>query len=121
VVARPLGGAVNCFGFAATTSQGYNFEDTDTCGFGSGPGDQTDAGNPLLGALASNGGPTMTMAPQAGSGLIDKIPALSPCGGVNITVDQRGLPRPVTAGQFCDIGAFEIQVAALQVEITFTG
>jgi predicted outer membrane repeat protein len=121
VVARPLGGGGNCVNLDSTTSNGYNFEDTNTCGFGSGTGDQTNAGDPQLGALGNNGGPTPTMAPAAGSGLVDKIPALSPCGGVNITVDQRGLPRPVTAGQFCDIGAFEIQVAALEVEITFTG
>ena len=119
--ARPLGGGTNCNDQGTTTSQGYNFEDTNSCGFGSGTGDQTNAGNPQLGALANNGGPTPTMAPAAGSGLVDKIPASSPCAGVNITVDQRGLPRPVTAGQFCDIGAYEIQVAALETDVRFVG
>lgn len=121
VVAEAQGGD-SCTGQSGTTSQGYNFEDTDTCGFGSGTGDQVDAGAPGLAALADNGGPTQTMALEAGSPLIDKIPAASPCGGVNVTVDQRGLPRPVTAGQFCDVGAFEIQVAApIEIEIRFTG
>lgn len=121
VVANPLGGGTNCAG-QGTVITSYNFEDANSCGFGAGTGDQTNAGSPQLGALANNGGPTQTMAPSASSGLVDKIPASSPCGGVNVTVDQRGLPRPVTAGQSCDIGAYEIQVAALESDrLTFTG
>jgi len=61
-------------------------------------------GDPALGALADNGGPTWTMALGAGSAAIDKgVDALCPA------TDQRGLgfPRPVGAG--CDIGAFEVQ------------
>jgi hypothetical protein len=108
-------------GGGTTASQGYNFEDASTCGFGSGPGDVVNGGNPDLGALASNGGPTQTRLP--GAPLIDKIPAASPCGGVNITVDQRGLPRPTTTGTFCDIGAVEVQrvVTALALAPDFTG
>lgn len=112
VVALPLGGGANCLGQSGGTSQGYNWEDSNTCGFGSGTGDHVNAGDPALGALGNNGGPTQTRLPATGSGLVDKIPAASPCGGVNIVVDQRGLPRPTTVGSFCDIGAVELQVVA---------
>jgi len=60
------------------------------------------AGDPLLGALADNGGPTWTMAVGPGSPAIDAgVDSLCPA------TDQRGLPRPLGAG--CDIGAFERQ------------
>ena len=112
VVALPNGGG-NCIG--TTTSVGFNWDDDGTCGFGGGPGDHSNAGNPLLGGLAGNGGPTQTLLPQPGSLLIDAIP-LSHCGdgnsiaGSSVTADQRLLPRPSPAGGACDIGAVEVQV-----------
>jgi hypothetical protein len=54
-----------------------------------------------LGALASNGGPTQTVSPQLGSGLINPSNAVS-C----LSTDQRGVSRPQAAG--CDIGAVEV-------------
>ncbi|MEM1096836.1 MAG: T9SS type A sorting domain-containing protein [Bacteroidota bacterium] len=79
----------------------------------------TLSGNPMLSALASNGGPTQTLIPQAGSPLIDA----GSCNGQ--TVDQRGEARPVDATSIanaddgCDIGAAELQdVSALPVELT---
>ncbi len=66
---------------------------------------ENSLGNPLLGGLASNGGPTQTMALPPGSAAIDRIP-VGECGGVHIAnVDQRGVARPI--GPACDIGAFE--------------
>jgi predicted outer membrane repeat protein len=59
-------------------------------------------GNPQLGALASNGGPTRTMLPQLGSPVIDAIA----CTAAPAT-DQRGISRP--QGPACDIGAVEVQ------------
>lgn len=59
-----------------------------------------------LGALADNGGPTMTMALLSGSKAIDA--GNSTACAVKSTVnnlDQRGSMRPV--GTACDIGAFE--------------
>jgi predicted outer membrane repeat protein len=58
-------------------------------------------GNPLLGALADNGGLTPTMLPGAGGAAIDagddnQCPA----------TDQRGVARP--QGAHCDIGAVEV-------------
>ena len=61
-------------------------------------------GDPLLGPLQDNGGPTPTMALRAGSPAIDAgKDSLCP------TTDQRGTPRPL--GPHCDIGAFELQAA----------
>ena len=60
--------------------------------------------DPLLGPLADNGGPTLTLLPQAASPLID--------GGSNSNApafDQRGIARP--QGAAVDIGAVESQTA----------
>lgn len=61
-------------------------------------------GDPMLGALAENGGFTMTMALLPGSPAIDAGSALS-CPAT----DQRGVSRP--QGNACDIGAYEAEVA----------
>lgn len=61
-----------------------------------------------LGALADNGGPTLTMAPAVGSPLIDAIPPAdcnAPVVGT-VTADQRGMARP--QGANCDIGSVEV-------------
>jgi hypothetical protein len=111
-VALPQGGGANC-GFEpppVTTSNGFNFSDDASCGFTAGT-DQQNAGDPGLGALADNGGPTQTRLPLPGSPLIDAIPVAS-CqadGASGITTDQRGVTRPQGPG--CDIGAVEVDVA----------
>jgi hypothetical protein len=65
----------------------------------------TLSGDPLLGALANNGGPTQTLALLTGSPAIDAgddaTCAAAPVNGL----DQRGFSRLV--GAHCDIGAFE--------------
>jgi predicted outer membrane repeat protein len=105
-----------------TNSAGYNLASDSSCGLND-PTDVEGVTDPGLGALADNGGPTLTLLPQTGSPLVDQIPASSPCAGVDIVVDQRGLPRPTTAGQLCDIGAVELQpvVVVVAVTPTFTG
>jgi CSLREA domain-containing protein len=62
-------------------------------------------GDPRLGPLADNGGPTPTMLPGPGSVAINAL-AGAPCPGT----DQRGLPRPQVGA--CDAGAVEIQAGA---------
>ncbi len=97
IVANNVGN--NCSG-AAITSGGNNLDSTNTCGF-AGAGDITNQ-DPLLGALASNGGPTQTRALSVGSPAID--------AGSNAAcpaTDQRGVARPFPAAGICDIGAFE--------------
>jgi hypothetical protein len=119
VVTGPEGGA-NCDLASPAQSLGYNFSDDATCGFTNvATGDRENAGSPGLGALASNGGPTQTMLPLAGSPLLDWIP-LGACGGGNdlagfpVTTDQRGVGRPQGPG--CDVGAVEVEFV-----LSFTG
>lgn len=103
VVGTPLGGGTNCFAFLSPiASGGHNFDSANACNFTAGT-DIVNGGDPMLGALESNGGPTRTRAPQTGSPLVDTIPSGDPgCTGV----DQRGVVRP--QGPACDIGAVEV-------------
>lgn len=79
------------------SSFGINWVEDSTC-FGSGDGD------PLLGPLQNNGGPTLTHAPLVGSELID-AGDLAACASAPINgLDQRGESRGTTA---CFIGAVE--------------
>jgi len=95
IIANPRSGT-NCnISFATATN---DLSSDATC-FPTGLGNLLSA-NPLLGALANNGGPTQTKALGAGSPAIDAGAALS-CPAT----DQRGVARPQGAG--CDIGAFE--------------
>lgn len=87
---------------AQMSSSGNNVEDTNTCGF-SEPGDRPNM-DPLLGGLADNGGPTLTMKLQAGS------PAIDVGGNCPPPLDdQRGYVRD--AGFGCDAGAYEANAA----------
>ncbi len=62
-------------------------------------------GDPMLGALASNGGPTQSMVLQTGSAAIGAgITAVFPGTDTDITADQRGVSRPSSP----DLGAFEV-------------
>jgi hypothetical protein len=109
IVAEPHG-ANGCS--APVTSLGFNLEDGHSCGFGQDT-DQPDTDPKLAaGGLGDNGGPTPTIALQAGSPALDQ--GLAAPGE---TVDQRGLLRPVVlpgltappGGDHADIGAYEQQ------------
>jgi predicted outer membrane repeat protein len=75
------------------------------------PGSNLTGVDPQLGPLASNGGPTQTMALASTSPAVDKGSAFG------LTSDQRGVQRPIdfpgianaTGGDGSDIGAFELQ------------
>jgi hypothetical protein len=79
---------------------------------GDGSCSATLSGDPLLGPLQNNGGPTQTQALLAGSPAIDQ--AICDSG---ISTDQRGLPRPFDfpeitnagGGLGCDLGGYELQ------------
>jgi len=97
----------------AVTSSGHNLLGTATEATGfAGPGDQLNA-NPMLAALADNGGPTRTMALSVGS------PAMDAGVAAGASFDQRAKPRtfddpgvanaPTSDGT--DIGAYERQPA----------
>jgi CSLREA domain-containing protein len=99
VVGEP-GGVQDCAPGSNVQSLGGNFQPATSCAFGA--GDVSDGGNPQLGPLLDNGGPTRTRLPAPLSPLIDRIGLADPfCQGV----DQRGQPRAVGGG--CDIGAVE--------------
>ena len=93
------------------TSNGHNLLGvaTEAGGF-VGAGDQTGA-DPLLAALADNGGPTRTMALSPGS------PAIDAGVAAGASFDQRGKPRTyddpgvanAATSDGTDIGAFELQ------------
>jgi hypothetical protein len=98
----------NCDG--TITNDGNNIDDGTTCGWGSASGSKSST-DPLLGALADNGGPTRTFALLAGSPAIDAgddaTCANAPVNGL----DQRGIARP--QGAHCDIGSFESVLLAI--------
>jgi hypothetical protein len=88
---------------------GYNLIEDDSCGDWA-----YVMGNPMLGPLADNGGPTQTHALLPDSPAIDVIPTgVDGCGEPN-SLDQRGLARLQGAG--CDIGAYEVQDESSTVE-----
>ncbi len=74
--------------------------------------------DPLLGPLQDNGGPTPTMALQAGS------PALDQGSSSGLNTDQRGAPRPFDFASLTnavgsvgsDIGAFELGSPTLRIQ-----
>lgn len=99
----------------AVTSNGHNLLGvaTEATGF-TGTGDQTGA-NPLLAALADNGGPTQTMKLLTGS------PAIDAGVAAGASFDQRGLPRTVDdpgvanvgGSDGTDIGAYEAEIPCI--------
>jgi hypothetical protein len=99
VISNNIGG--DCDG--TITARGRNL-DTDTTCAQLAPGSFITA-DPLLGALAENGGTTPTHA------LPEESPAIDAgvCGVADIATDQRGAPRPGAGSGRCDIGAFETQ------------
>ncbi|MGN6519858.1 MAG: choice-of-anchor Q domain-containing protein [Dokdonella sp.] len=93
----------NCDGGSKSLiSDGYNvWSGATSCPF-SNSGD--GAGNPMLGALANNGGPTQTRLPGAGSAAINRVPHAQ----CVLAFDQRGSGRPGGANAACDSGAVEV-------------
>ena len=119
VISDPLGGGTNCGTGSDAASQGYNVADDASCAL-TATGDQQSAGDPLLGNLASNGGPTQTRLPAATSLLLDAIPPAACETGIaaGIVVDQRDINRPQGTG--CDIGSVEVAVAPPPTTTTTT-
>lgn len=102
VAASILGGSCSA-AEGALRSGGHNLAPKVGCGLDPGG---TDRIGPLdLGALAENGGPTVSRLPGAASLAIDAVP-LAACPDL----DQRGLRRPAGAG--CDIGSVERDAVA---------
>jgi Bacterial Ig-like domain (group 3) len=112
IVAGNTGGP-NCGAFDAASldSAGYNLtsdKNGTACSFTA----ATDLvnKNPLLGHLASNGGPTQTLLPGAKSPAANMIPETTTLRGVAVCpgTDQRGIARPGRGETRCTIGAAEV-------------
>lgn len=84
----------------AATSEGGNVLGSAKCVLQVAPSDKISV-NPKLAPLANNGGPTETMALEAGSPALKIALACLP-------TDQRGKARPATS---CDSGAYELTKA----------
>jgi uncharacterized repeat protein (TIGR01451 family) len=98
IVADNTGGQIS--GSGTITSQGRNLIEGGCTGCS---GSDLTA-DPMLGALADNGGDTYTRALPAGSPAIDAA-----VNSQALATDQRGTSRP--QGTTSDIGAFELAVA----------
>lgn len=88
----------DCYNFGTIGTNAANLVKDGTCS-------PSLSGDPMLGPLANNGGPTMTME-------LLRTPTLSPAidTGTNAgcpATDQRGRSRPKNL--ICDIGAFEAE------------
>ena len=110
IVAGNTGGNCGAAEPASLDSAGYNLTNDKTgtaCGFTAAT-DRVNK-NPLLGALASNGGPTQTMLPAAKSPAANVIPKGTTLHGVTVCpgTDQRGVARPGHGETRCTIGAAE--------------
>jgi hypothetical protein len=98
---QPTGAAVN--------SLGYNIVRARSLAAGYASSDAANGTNPLLGALANNGGRTLTRAPGASSPAFAFVPAIA-CvdeAGAPLTIDQRDIPRLTPGAVTCDAGAVE--------------
>ncbi len=91
---RAGGSLVNCNGPVVPGANDIVFGD-NTCGV-------AQSGDPRLGPLAANGGPTQTMALLAGSSAINVVSA----NNCPLSTDERGVARPQGSG--CDAGAYEV-------------
>ncbi len=97
----------DCDAIVTLTSKGHNIIQTSNCVFSGATSTDIKGKDPLLGTLASNGGPTQTLALLAGSPALNAgDPDVPGSGGTACAAtDQRGFFRP--QGTQCDIGAFE--------------
>ncbi|MGA7397966.1 MAG: choice-of-anchor Q domain-containing protein [Solirubrobacterales bacterium] len=101
----PMAGTVNSAFSLTGPTAGATFNETV-------PGSNISSSDPQLGPLADSGGPTETMLPAESSPVVNK-------GSSALTVDQRGLVRPVDFNSIpfstaagangADIGAVELQ------------
>lgn len=113
----------DCYG--TLISQHYNLVGTlGDCALEDSQGLDLIGVDPLLGALADNGGLTLTRALQPGSPAID---AANPAGcfgigDMELTSDQRGHLLPwdgdADGTPHCDIGAYEAPLAVLYLPMT---
>lgn len=107
IIANSIGGE-DCFNASIYSPQAFGVNLVEDGGSDCFPPNPSSllTGDPLLGNLGSNGGPTLTHSLLAGSEAINAV-----AGDCPVTHDQRGFGR--TDGM-CDLGAFEVDGVALQ-------
>lgn len=94
----------------AVNSQDFNHIEDPTGATIGGTTTNNSTGDAQLGALANNGGPTLTHLPGAGSILLNVIGnGVNDCG-TTVTTDQRGVTRPASGA--CDKGSVEVAATA---------
>lgn len=102
---------------APMASLGYNIVTNRSAGTPYALNDAANGTNPLLGALAANGGPTQTLLPGPMSQAFSFVPLASCVDdlGTALLRDQRNVLRQAGGATACDAGAAEsIRLAAVQ-------
>ncbi|MFP3940547.1 MAG: IPTL-CTERM sorting domain-containing protein [Thermoanaerobaculia bacterium] len=109
-----FGAGNDCFATAGTTviHQGANLIESNATGANA-CGSAAVTADPLLAALADNGGPTETMALDQASPAFDAAAGCPPPA-----IDQRGIPRPQEAA--CDLGAYELDTGTFRSDVVGT-
>lgn len=111
ILANSFGGG-NCFApYGRLKDGGHNLDDGTTCGFSGSTRASLSSTDPQLdpAGLSDNGGPTQTIAVQAGSPAInagDEAVCESKRMLMN-NLDQRGYVRPGIGATACTVGAYE--------------
>jgi hypothetical protein len=120
LLANNVGG--NCFApLGHLKDGGHNLDDGATCGFtAAGSLSNTDP-QPDPAGLADNGGPTQTIAVQAGSPAINAGDETVCESKLINSLDQRGYVRPGTGATACTIGAYEFNSPGCPTGLTACG
>ena len=111
IVAENTGGDCGGGSFVAAGDAGHNLDGDGSCfAYAGAPASDRPSNNPLLSLPALNGGPSplQTDAEHSNSPTVD-AGSNSGCP----STDERGLSRPMTGSDPCDIGAFEALAAPL--------
>src|SRR5438132_250758 len=118
ILANSTAGGNCASSFGTIADGGNNIDDSTTCGFtGAGCASTTGTSfcntNPLLdpAGLARNGGPTQTIALEAGSPAINAGNGTACAAPPVNNLDQRGFVRPGMGATNCSIGAYEFNAA----------
>lgn len=116
IITNGAGGSPDCQRPSGSIiSTGYNLDGDGTCNLTQG-NDLPSTDARLLPLALNAPGATATHALSIDSPALDRVHSGAAGCGTAITTDQRGAPRPMPAGELCDIGAFERQT---QQEATF--